>query len=175
MLKSKTNLGSKALAVLCLLALGGVAVLAQRQHMMIAAALRPEVKINLSAAVERDNGLVPVEKAQIVKQGEVLDWTIDSANAGNGPALNYKAVSRIPAGTSFIAGSAKGEGAAKVVYSIDGGKTYSINPMIDEKQADGSIKKVPAPVSLYTHVRYEWADPLAPGGHVAASYKVRIK
>jgi uncharacterized repeat protein (TIGR01451 family) len=168
------KLGSIGLAVLCLFALGAVAGFAQR-HFAIAAAARPEVKVFLAAAVERDNTLVPVEKAQLVKQGEILDWTINSENAGGAAALEYKTVSRIPAGTTFIAGSAKAEGSSKVAYSIDGGKTFSAAPVIDEKQADGSIKKVAAPVSMYTNVSYQWADPLAPGGHVTASYKVRVK
>ena len=47
--------------------------------------------------------------------------------------------------------------------------------MIDEKQIDGSIKKIVAPVSLYTQVRFEWADPLAVGGKLVASYQVRVK
>ena len=170
----KMKLGSIGLAVLGLFALGAVAGFAQR-HFAIAAAARPEVKVFLAAAVERDNTLVPVEKAQLVKAGEILDWTINSENAGGGAALEYKTVSRIPAGTIFIAGSAKAEGSAKVAYSIDGGKTYSVAPMVDEKQADGTIKKVAAPLSVYTNVSYQWADPLAPGGHVSASYKVRVK
>jgi uncharacterized repeat protein (TIGR01451 family) len=171
-LKSKS--GSLIFAAVCLLALGSVAGFAQR-HFMAAAVARPEIKIELAAVVERDNDFVPVEKANLVKQGETLDWTIKSENSGQAPALDYKAVGRIPAGTSFVAGSAKVEGAAKVVYSLDGGKSYAASPTIDEKQADGSVKKVAAPVSMYTNVRYEWADPLAPGGHVTASYKVRVK
>jgi hypothetical protein len=47
--------------------------------------------------------------------------------------------------------------------------------MIDEKQADGSINRVAAPVSMYTQVRFEWADALAPGGKLVASYQVRVK
>ena len=170
----KVKLGSIGLAVLCLFALGGVAGFAQR-HFAIAAAGRPEVKVLLAATVERDNILVPVEKAQLVKAGEILDWTISSENAGGAAALEYKTVSRIPAGTIFVAGSAKAEGSSTVAYSIDGGKTYTTTPMIEERQADGSIKKVAAPVSMYTNVSYQWADPLAPGGHVTASYKVRVK
>ncbi|HXM34939.1 MAG TPA: hypothetical protein VN920_07120 [Pyrinomonadaceae bacterium] len=170
----KMKLGSIGLAVLCLFALGAVAGFAQR-HFAIAAAARPDVKVVLAAAVERDNGLVPVENAQLVKGGEILDWTINSENAGGAAALEYKTVSRIPAGTTFVAGSAKADGSSKVSYSIDGGKTYSGAPMIDEKQADGSIKKIAAPVSMYTNVSYQWADPLAPGGHITASYKVRVK
>jgi uncharacterized repeat protein (TIGR01451 family) len=170
----KMKLGSIGLAVLSLFALGAVAGFAQR-HFAIAAAGRPEVTVLLAAAVERDNTLVPVEKAKLVKAGEILDWTINSENAGGAAALEYKTVSRIPAGTTFVAGSARAEGSSAVAYSIDGGKTYSAVPMIDEKQADGSIKKVAAPVSMFTNVSYQWADPLVPGGHVTASYKVRVK
>jgi uncharacterized repeat protein (TIGR01451 family) len=170
----KTKFGSFILATFCLLALGGVAVFAQR-HFMAVAVARPEIKVELAAFVERDNALLPVEKANIVKQGETLDWTITSENSGSAAALEYKAVGRIPAGTSFVAGSAKAEGQAKVVYSLDGGKSFSASPTVAEKQADGSIKQVPAPAGMYTNVRYEWADPLAPGGRVSASYKVRVK
>ena len=62
-----------------------------------------------------------------------------------------------------------------MVYSIDNGKTYSAQPTIEEKQADGTVKTVAAPVSMYTQLRYEWADPLASGGKLQASYKVRVK
>jgi len=172
----KTKFGSFILAVCCLLAVGSVAVFAQRHFMATTAAVaRPEIKIELAAVVERDNALVPVEKANLVKQGETLDWTITSENSGQAAAIDYKAVGRIPAGTNFVAGSAKVDGSAKVVFSLDGGKSFSATPTVPEKQADGSIKQVPAPVSMYTSVRYEWADPLAPGGRVSASYKVRVK
>jgi uncharacterized repeat protein (TIGR01451 family) len=174
MLNPKTKPGSFMFAAACLLALGSVASFAQR-HFLVAAVARPEVKVELAAVVERDNGVVPVEKVKLVKQGETLDWTIKSENSGQAPAMDYKAVGRIPAGTSFVAGSATAQGSAKVVYSIDGGKSYSANPLVAEKQADGSVKQVAAPISMYTNVRYEWADPLAPGGHVSASYKVRVK
>lgn len=170
----KFKIGSVGLLVLCLFAVGSVAGFAQR-HFALVAAARPEVKVVLAAAVERDNTLVPVEKAQLVKAGEILNWTISSENAGGAAAMEYKTVSRIPAGTTFVAGSAKAEGTSKVAYSVDGGKSYAAVPMIDEKQADGSVKKVAAPVSMYTNVSYQWADPLAPGGTVSASYKVRVK
>lgn len=170
----KTKFGSFMLAALCLTALGSVAVFAQR-HFLAVAMDRPEIKVELAAVVERDNAKVPVEKANLVKQGETLDWTITSENSGRAAAHDYKAVGRIPAGTSFVAGSAKVDGSAKVVFSLDGGKSFAAMPTVAEKQADGSIKQVPAPVSMYTNVRYEWADPLAPGGRVSAFYKVRVK
>jgi hypothetical protein len=74
-----------------------------------------------------------------------------------------------------VSGSAASESGSNVTYSIDGGKTYSSQPIIEERQADGSIKKAAAPVSMYTEVRYEWSDSLAAGGKLSASYKVRVR
>ncbi len=159
---------------LCLLIIGSAAAFSQRNLMMLRTG-RPEVKVVLSGTVERNDAKIPVEKASIVKSGEVLDWTIMSVNEGNAPASQYNAVVKIPAGTQFVAGSASAEGSATVVFSIDNGKTFSPAPTIDERQTDGSIKKVAAPLSMYTQVRYEWADPLNEGQTVKASYKVRLK
>lgn len=171
MLKSKKKIALLTFATLSLMAVTA-AGFAQR-HLMSALA-RPEVKMELSAAVERDSKLVPLDKATVVKPGEVLDWTITSENSGNAPALNYKAVAHIPRGTEFVPGTAKADG-AKAVYSIDKGKSFSEKPTIEEKQADGTVKRVPAPVAMYTDIRYEWSDPLAQGGKLSASYKVRVK
>jgi len=161
------------IVALCVLVLGSAVALSQKKFMMLRSG-RPAVKVMLSGMVERDDNKVPVEKAALVKSGEILDWTINAENTGNAAALAYKAVGHIPRGTEFVAGSAKADG-AKTVFSIDGGKSYSPQPMIEEKQPDGSVKRVPAPSSMYTEVRYEWADPLAQGGKLSATYKVRVK
>jgi uncharacterized repeat protein (TIGR01451 family) len=118
---------------------------------------------------------VYVEKVAAVNPGEILSWTITSQNDGDGAARDYKTVGQIPRGTEFIKGSAQPENNAEVTYSIDGGKTFQSQPTIEEKQADGTTKRVPAPVSIYTQVRYEWADGLAANSKLSASYKVRVK
>jgi uncharacterized repeat protein (TIGR01451 family) len=172
MLKSKKEFAAICVATLSLFLLGAGAF--AQKHFMLANALRPEVKVELSGSVLRDSNRVSLEKSTVVNPGEVLDWIMSSENNGTAPALNYKAVGHVPRGTEFVAGSAKADGAA-AIYSIDGGKSYSAQPMIEEKQADGSVKRVPAPTSMYTDIRYEWADPLAQGGKLSASYKVRVK
>jgi uncharacterized repeat protein (TIGR01451 family) len=158
---------------LCLLILGSAAAFAQKKFMMLRAG-RPAVKIVLSGMVERDDAKVPVEKAALVKSGEILDWTITSVNEGNAPANEYNAVGKIPAGTQFVAGSASADGSTVITFSIDDGKSFSAKPTVDERQADGSVKKVPAPVSMYNQVRYAWSAPLNEGGKVNATYKVRL-
>jgi uncharacterized repeat protein (TIGR01451 family) len=174
MTKLKKNLRALPLAALCLLVLGGAAALAQRQ-LKSAVTGRPDVKVLLSGSVEREAKRLPLEKAATVNPGEILDWTITSENGGNAPANDYKTIGQIPKGTVLVAGSTTADGSASVVYSIDNGKTFSAQPTIEEKQADGTVKVVPAPVSMYTQLRYEWTDPLASGGKLQASYKVRVK
>lgn len=136
---------------------------------------RPQINVTLSGMVERDKEKLQLNKVDSVKPGEVLHWTITSENDGDGDAKDYKAVGKIPAGTVFVAGSAKAEGAAAVTYSIDGGKTFSKQPMIEEKQADGSVKLVPAPESMYSQVRFEWESPLTAKEKLNAFYDVKVK
>jgi uncharacterized repeat protein (TIGR01451 family) len=158
---------------LCLLILGSAAAVAQKKFMTLRAG-RPVVKVLLSGMVEREDTKVPVEKAALVKSGEILDWTITSVNEGNAPANEYNAIGKIPAGTQFMAGSASADGAAAVTFSIDNGKSFSSTPTVDERQADGSVKKVPAPVSMYNQIRYAWSASLNQGDKLTASYKVRL-
>ena len=175
MTKLKNNLRALPLAALCLLLLGGAAALAQRQ-LRTNERGRPEVKVILSGSVVRDQERLPLEKTPVVNPGEVLDWTITSENEGTASAHNYKAVGQIPKGTVLVAGSTSADGSASVSYSIDNGKTFAAEPVIEERQPDGTVKQVPAPVSMYTQLRYEWSDPLAAnGGKLQASYKVRVK
>ncbi|MDX6613908.1 MAG: hypothetical protein QOD75_3094 [Blastocatellia bacterium] len=136
---------------------------------------RPLVKLFLTAAIERDGKKVPAEKAGSVKPGELVSFTMNSVNEGSAAARQYRAIGQIPRGAAFVADSALGDRSIQVSYSIDDGQDFSLRPMIDEKQADGTIKKVAAPVSMYTQVRFEWADPLAAGGKLVASYQVRVK
>ena len=161
------------LAAVALVALGAAAV-AQKQ-LAARASGHPEIKVTLAASVARGQESVALDKAGSVHPGDVLDWKITSANEGDGAARSYKTVGHVPQGTSFVSGSATAEYGAQVSYSIDGGKSFAAQPTIEEKQADGSVKRVPAPVSMYTEVRYEWAEPLAPGSTLAADYKVRVK
>ncbi|MDT5158911.1 MAG: hypothetical protein QOC99_2296 [Acidobacteriota bacterium] len=174
MTRLKNKWGAAPMLALCLVATFGVAAFAQRQ-LKAAAGGRPEVKVELNGSVERAGNRLSLDKVENVKPGEILDWQIVSSNEGSAAARDYKTVGHIPAGTALVSGSAAAESGSNVTYSIDGGKTFSTQPVVEERQADGSVKTVPAPVSMYTEVRYEWSDALAAGGKLSASYKVRVK
>ena len=172
-MKIKKHLRTLPVIALCLLVLGSAAAFAQK-NLMVLRTGRPEIKVLLSGVVERQSGRIPVQEAATVKSGEIMDWTITSMNEGTAPARDYKAVGVVPPGTEFVAGSVTADGGATVTYSIDRGKSFSERPTIEVKQPDGTTKKVAAPTSMYTQVRYEWADPLEQGAKRNASYKVRL-
>lgn len=158
-------------------AVGGMIVFAATNEIVSRALslTRPDVKVQISGVVQRADQKLSVEQVEAVRSGEILDWRISSVNEGNAPAENYRVVGQIPEGTHFVAGSAASERKAAVTYSIDGGKEFAAEPLIEEKQADGSVKKVPAPVSMYTHLKFEWNTPLAVGEKLNADYRVRVK
>lgn len=163
--------------LLAIFALSGLAVLAANNQTVSRALniARPDVKVQISGSVRRDDKTVSLEKAEAVKPGELLDWNISSTNEGTGDAQNYRVVGQIAKGTIFVAGTAKGEESAQVTYSIDEGKAFSAEPMIDEKQPDGTTKKVAAPISMYTQVKFEWSKPLVSQAKLNAAYRVRVK
>lgn len=163
--------------LLAIFALSGLAVFAANNQTVSRALniARPDVKIQISGSVQRDDKTVLLDNSGAVKAGETLDWNISSVNEGTGDAQNYRVVGQVAKGTVFVAGTAKGEESPQITYSIDSGKTFSAQPMIDETQPDGSIKKVAAPVSMYTQVMFEWTKPLASQSHFNAAYRVRVK
>lgn len=171
----KKKMTAPIVVALCLLLVGTAGAFAQRQMSARKSAGQPEVKVKLAGSLKRNDESLALDKVSAVHPGEILDWTITSANEGDGAARQYKTIGQIPQGTSFIAGSAVAEYNASVSYSIDGGKNFAAQPTIEEKQADGTTKSVPAPASMYTQVRYEWSDPLAAGSTLSASYKVRVR
>jgi uncharacterized repeat protein (TIGR01451 family) len=163
--------------MLAIFALSGLMVFAANNQTVSRALniARPDVKVEISGSVQRDNKTVSLEKAAAVNTGELLDWNISSVNDGNADAQNYRVVGQISKGTTFVAGTAKGEASPVVTYSIDDGKSFSADPLIDEKQPDGTTKKVSAPVSMYTQIKFEWAKALVSQAKFNAAYRVRVK
>lgn len=176
MRKGKSMFSRSVILVIGLVVLtGGITVLAKTERGKQLLGIRPEVKITLAANVERDNELQPIDSKVTVNPGEKIHWNLVSKNEGNADAEGYKTVVRIPEGTSFVSGTAVGDDSPKVSYSIDGGKAFSELPLIDEKQADGTIKKVPAPVSAYTNILFQWENSLLAGEQLTAEYQVQVK
>src|SRR5206468_2827936 len=87
--------------IIGLLLLGSAVAFAGSGTAFSLVAAKPEVSVMLSGTVTREDNQIPLAKLESVKPGEVLHWTISSENKGEGVANDYRAVGKIPAGTSF--------------------------------------------------------------------------
>lgn len=139
---------------------------------------RPEVTLTLTGSVlgrgaDGRPTMTPVEKVAL-KSGDEIAYDIAAANAGGAAAVHLVGVGKIPAGTSYIGGSAK-SAHARVEFSLDGGKTWSTTPMIKVKRSDGTIVLKKADPSLYTTIRFVAAGALAPHAGDMYTYEVRVK
>ncbi len=142
------------------------------------ASAKPSVTLKLSGAIvskaaDGHTTLTPVEQSP-PKSGDEIEYDIAANNAGTSPALRLVPVAKVPAGTAYIAGSAKAAG-ARAEFSLDGGKTWSSSPTVTVKAPDGTMVLRKADPALYTAVRFITDGALAPHRSAVYSYEVRVK
>jgi uncharacterized repeat protein (TIGR01451 family) len=99
--------------------------------------------------------LKSVDKAT-APPGGVLTYNIIYTNTGNADAVSVEVIDPVPPASSYVAGSASGAGMT-IQYSHNGGSTYDAS-------------QVP-PV---THVRWQRAAALAPGGSGTVTVQVAV-
>jgi uncharacterized repeat protein (TIGR01451 family) len=128
--------------------------------------------VNSVAAVESHNGtLVTAPFAGNARPGQRLRYTIVAKNSGDHAAAKLTPMTKIPAGERYVGGSA----GPLAEYSIDGGKTWSRQPMITVTNPDHTTTIKPALAGDYNAVRWLAPDPLAPAAHTAFSYDVIVE
>jgi uncharacterized repeat protein (TIGR01451 family) len=172
----KTSITRTIIFVFCFLMIaGGITALASTESGKRMLGLSPMMKVSLTGTVERNKKLHKVGNKEVVNPGEVIKWNLSSVNEGNADATGFRTTAKIPAGTSFVADSAAGDALPTVSYSIDGGNNYATQPMIEERQSDGSVKQVAAPVAMYSDIQFQWTGSLSAGNKLEASYQVSVK
>jgi uncharacterized repeat protein (TIGR01451 family) len=139
---------------------------------------RPNVTLKLTGSlVSRNAGgqikLTPIEGVSS-KPGDELEYDIAATNVGTVPALQFKAVAPVPAGTAYVQGSAKAP-RARAEFSLDGGKTWSASPTVMVKGPNGTSVVKKADPSLYTTIRFVTDGAIAPHGTLQYAYEVRVK
>lgn len=142
------------------------------------AAAKVSIKIKAEKEVVTVKGgkkevrIVPATK---FAPNDLIIYTITYTNLGNEPATNAVVDDPIPAGTSYVPGSAKGEG-ADIVFSIDKGKTFDKPTLLTYESVGAAGKKqrhIAAPED-YTNVRWIVAN-IPPKASGKLEFKVRVK
>ena len=101
-----------------------------------------------------------------VKPGDILRYTVTAKNS-NRPVKNLTLTQPIPKGTTYVKNSAVPLEGADLLFSIDGGKTYSAKPMLNKKEA---------PASAYTNVRWKFTNKsTAANAQLQAACEVQVK
>jgi len=99
-----------------------------------------------------------------------LLFTNVSAGAVHGIVLDNP----IPAGLHYEAGSATSDRSdVAVLFSIDGGKSFSATPTIDVV-VDGRHEQHAAPAEMYTNVRWTIRGDVPKGAQVRAEYDALV-
>jgi uncharacterized repeat protein (TIGR01451 family) len=113
----------------------------------------------------------------VVQPGDVLRYTVTGENASARPVKKLSLMQPIPKQTKYVLNSVTvpQNVGAKVVFSIDGGKSFVEKPTVQVKLPNGTVETRPAPAEAYTHVRWNFANPLAPATKVNASYEVEVR
>ena len=108
--------------------------------------------------------------------GDVLRFVVSGENADDHAVSGLVVTQPIPAGMEYVLQSAaEAKRKAEVVYSIDGGKSFTASPTVKVILPRGGTELRPAPASAYTHVRWTLQKPLAAKSSVKLAYQARVR
>lgn len=189
-MKSSSIVSLGALALLSAIAFGGdmpVVANAWNPATAIAQNLQPKPKVDLLLTAQKQIIQKDAEGKQkiswqelqgnvTVTPGEVIRYKVTGANKSDRPVKNLVVTQPIPQRTAYVLNTVTvNHPGAVVTYSINNGKTFVAKPTIKVKLASGKVEIQPAPAEMYTHVRWKFAQPIAPNAVVNAAYQVKVR
>ena len=129
---------------------------------------------NLHADDARHRALPHQNGAPALLPGDTVRYRLTFTNVQRDSVHNVQFNDPLPAGLRYVPGSARADrDDVAIAFSIDGGKTFSAQPMIDEK-VDGRTVRRAAPASMYTHVRWTLRGWVHPGAQVTAEFNAHL-
>jgi uncharacterized repeat protein (TIGR01451 family) len=130
---------------------------------------------NLMAGNERHHVWVAQGGAATdVLPGDVIRYSLRFTNTQPQAVQNVVFSNPVPQGLRYVVDSAAATTpTVAITFSIDGGKTYSAQPMIEVVE-NGERRNVPAPAAMYTHVRWTVEGWVQPGGQVTAEFRAEL-
>ncbi|MGD0484397.1 MAG: hypothetical protein ABSB58_07060 [Gemmatimonadales bacterium] len=115
-----------------------------------------------------------IGRANEVLPGDTVRYQLRFINSRSAAVRNVVFDNPVPNGMRYILGTAAADRqSTSVTYSIDGGKTYSAEPMV-QRIVDGRRVNVPAPAELYSHIRWMVQGDLLPGARVSAEFRAQL-
>ncbi|MFN6483123.1 MULTISPECIES: hypothetical protein [unclassified Nostoc] len=116
----------------------------------------------------------PLKGQVVVQPGDVLRYTLTGENKSDRPVKNLTFNQTIPKGMVYVLNSTNVPNNAKVIYSIDGGRSFVENPTVKVTLPNGKVETKPAPANAYTHIRLQIPS-LAAKTTVKATYQTQVR
>lgn len=119
----------------------------------------------------RTTRMVP---ATSVSPGDVVEYVLTYENRGDAAARDANVDDAIPKGTTYVAGSASGEG-AEITFSADGGRTFApaVRLTYELRLPSGAVERRVATPAEYTHVRWTLKS-VPPGASGKVAFRVKV-
>ncbi len=112
--------------------------------------------------------------ANALYPGDVIHYRLVFTNITDMAVRRIEFNDPLPAGLRYVGESAAADRDDVVIgYSIDGGATFSAQPMIKEI-VDGIRVRKPAPPERYTHIRWRIEGWVQPGAQVTAEFRAQL-
>jgi len=133
---------------------------------------------NLEAyrVVVNDEGVEKFLPADNARPKDVIEYRLIYTNTGDQPIQQILITDPVPIGTQLLNPSARHPEAARVEYSIDGGKSFQPWPILVKKTTEnGEEKLVEATPDMVTHIRWTLTKAIQPEGGITLTYRTVIK
>jgi len=126
--------------------------------------------------VIQKQGVETFQPASNVRPNETLEYRISYVNHGTAPVKNLVVNGPVPAGTVFVASSARSDAPADIRYSLDHGHVWQEAPLKKRVvAANGSATEVVVPPEQYTDVEWIAKELLRPGKAQVYTYRVKVR
>jgi uncharacterized repeat protein (TIGR01451 family) len=104
----------------------------------------------------------------VVTPGDKLVFVLSYKNAGAQPATGFTVTNPVPGAVAFSAAESGGSD-----VSVDGGKSWGQLAALTIAQPDGS-RRAAAPADV-THIRWNFAQPIAAGSGGQLSFRATVR
>ncbi len=125
------------------------------------------VEVAIVSIDDQGEQSVAYQIAEEVAPGDEIRYVLNYANDGGDAASNVRLDMPVPTEINLIEGSVEA-GSANVTYSIDSGETFSARGDLTIS-VNGQVRTATA--EEITHIRWSFADSIAPGDIGTISYR----
>ncbi|MEM7661425.1 MAG: hypothetical protein AAF292_04185 [Pseudomonadota bacterium] len=113
------------------------------------------------------------QSAERVAPGDTLFYHIDYDNGSGEAAENVELVMAVPAEVNYLENTANsGDLATELAFSVDNGESFSPRRELQVVENGGGRL---ASASDITHIRWTFADPVAPGTSGKVSFRATVR